>query len=128
SSNSGIYADGSGIRDTSDYTISGSGIAMAYGQTITKVENLNYMVEIDPREAIAIRKQYNWGRQPFEGGVVMPDNKTVYMGADNTPGLFSKFVADVAGDFTEGTIYFYKADAPSKWVELDNSDLDNMLD
>ncbi len=29
--------------------------------------------------------EYNWGRQPFEGGVIMPDNQTVYLGADNTP-------------------------------------------
>lgn len=127
SSNAAIYSDGSGIRDTSDFTISGSGIAMADGETIKKVQNMNYMVEIDPREAVAVRKQYNWGRQPFEGGVVMPDNKTVYLGADNTPGILSKFVADAAGDFTEGTTYFYKEDAPGKWVEIDNSDLDVML-
>jgi hypothetical protein len=68
------------------------------------------MVEIDPREAVAIRKQYNWGRQPFEGGVIMPDNKTVYLGADNTPAIFTKFVADVAGDFTSGTFYVYRED------------------
>jgi secreted PhoX family phosphatase len=126
-SNDDIYGGGEGVRDTSDFTISGSGIAMADGQTIRKYENFNYMVEIDPREAIAVRKQYNWGRQPFEGGIVMPDNKTVYMGGDNTPGIFTKFVADVAGDFTEGTTYFYKEDAAEKWVEIDNSDLDNML-
>lgn len=126
-SNAAIYSDGAGIRDTSDFTITGSGIAMADGATIKKVQNMNYMVEIDPREATAVRKQYNWGRQPFEGGQVMPDNKTVYLGADNTPGVLTKFVADVAGDFTEGTTYFYKADAPGKWVEIDNTDLDVML-
>ena len=100
---------------------------MADGQTIAKYENFNYMVEVDPIEAVAIRKQYNWGRQPFEGGVVMPDNKTVYLGADNTPGIFTKFVADTEGDFTEGNTYFYKEDDPNKRVEIDNSDMTTML-
>ncbi|WNJ18944.1 alkaline phosphatase PhoX [Pontibacter sp. G13] len=125
--NASIYASGAGVLDTSDYTIAGSGIAIADGQTVARYENFNYMVEIDPREAVAIRKQYNWGRQPFEGGTVMPDNKTVYLGADATPGFLTKFVADVAGDFTVGTTYVYKQDDPNNWVEIDNSDFNNML-
>ena len=127
SNNAGIYSGGAGFRDTSDYTIS-SDIAMADGVTVKRYENLNYMVEIDPKEAVAVRKQYNWGRQPFEGGTVMPDNKTVYMGADDTPGILTKFVADTPGDFTSGTLYAYKQDAPTKWVEIDNSSMSNMLD
>lgn len=126
-SNSHIYDDGEGVRDTMPYTIAGSGIDAADGVTIEKYQNFNYMVEIDPKEAVAVRKQYNWGRQPFEGGVVMPDNKTVYLGADNTPGIFTKFVADEAGDFTVGTTYFYKEDSEEKWIEIDNSDMDVML-
>ena len=123
-------------RDTGDFTI-GTGTANYAvsegfpgfdGQTIAKNENYNYMVEIDPVEAKAIRKQYNWGRQPFEGGTVMPDNKTVYLGADATPGFFSKFVANTANDFTSGKLYVYKHDgAPSKWIEIDNTDLNKML-
>ncbi|MEM6262370.1 MAG: alkaline phosphatase PhoX [Bacteroidota bacterium] len=97
------------------------------GDTIEKYQNYNYMVEIDPRQAVAVRKQYNWGRQPFEGGAVMPDNKTVYLGADATPGYFTKFEADVAGDFTKGKTYVYSHVAPTKWIEIDNTDLDKML-
>lgn len=124
-------------RDTSDFTI-GTGTANGQqapagfpgfdGETIKKYQNYNYMTEIDPRQARAIRKQYNWGRQPFEGGLVMPDNRTVYLTADNTPAFFTKFVADHAGDFTVGKTYVYKHDAsPSKWIEIDNSDLSKML-
>ncbi len=123
SSNSSIASDfwgNPGVSDTADFTISGSGIAAADGETIAKYENFNWMVEIDPREAVAIRKQYNWGRQPFEGGVVMPDNQTVFLGADNTPGVFSKFVADNPGDFTEGTLYVYRED--DKNLRLSHSD------
>ncbi len=110
SNNASIYAGGAGVLDTMDFTINGSGILMAEGQTIRKYENFNWMVEIDPVEAVAIRKQYNWGRQPFEGGVILPDNQTVYTGADNTPGILSKFVADTPGDFTSGKLYAYRAD------------------
>jgi secreted PhoX family phosphatase len=109
-SNASIYANGAGVLDTTDFTINGSGISIADGQTIKKFENFNWMVEIDPREAVAIRKQYNWGRQPFEGGVIMPDNQTVYTGADNTPGILSKFIADTPGDFTSGKLYAYRED------------------
>lgn len=123
-------------RDTSDFTIgtgtangqvSDAGFPGYNGETIKKYQNLNYMTEIDPREAKAIRKQYNWGRQAFEGGTVMPDNKTVYLAQDATPAFFTKFVADTPGDFTSGSTYVYKQDATNKWVEIDNSNLDNML-
>jgi secreted PhoX family phosphatase len=123
-------------RDTADFVI-GEGTAVnkvsggfdTYnGSTIKKYQNYNYMTEIDPRQAKAIRKQYNWGRQPFEGGVVLPDNKTVYLGSDNTPGHFSKFVADVPGDFNKGKLYVYKHDAPGKnWVEMPMDNMDQVI-
>lgn len=121
------YNNVQGVRDTMDFTIQNSGIAMADGQTVRKYQNFNYMVEIDPREAKAIRKQYNWGRQEFEGGVVMPDNKTVYLGVDATPAFFSKFVASTAGDFTSGTLYVYKQGAQNPWVEMETGNISNVL-
>ncbi|MDX1909476.1 MAG: DUF839 domain-containing protein [Bacteroidia bacterium] len=130
--NSAIYSSGAGVRDTSDFVIgttTPNGFPGFNGQSLKKYQNLNYMVEIDPRQAKAIRKQYNWGRQEFEGGVVMPDNKTVYLGADATPGFFSKFVATTAGDFTVGNLYVYKHDntGADKWVQIDNTVLSNMV-
>jgi len=119
------------FRNTTDFVIgttSSAGFPGFNGETIQRVQNLNYMVEIDPREAKAVRKQYNWGRQPFEGGTVMADNKTVYLGTDDTPGLFTKFIAATAGDFTSGTTYAYKHDATgSKWIQMDNTNLEEML-
>lgn len=126
--NGSIYSGGNGVRDTADFTISGSGIAGTFdGETIKKFENFNYMVEIDPKEAKAIRKQYNWGRQPFEGGAVAADNKTVYLGADDVPAFFSKFVADNEGDFTSGKLYAYKQEAAEKWVEIANGSIEEAL-
>lgn len=104
-------------RDKSDFiigqgTVNGqkapAGFPGFNGEQIEKYQNYNYMTEIDPKQAIAVRKQYNWGRQAFEGGVVLEDNKTVYLGVDNTPGFFTKFVADVPGDFTKGKTYVYR--------------------
>lgn len=116
-----------GVRDLSDYTIS-SDIPGFDGLTLPKFENFNWMVEIDPREAKAIRKQYNWGRQGFEGGTVSPDNKTVYLGVDATPAFWVKFEADTPGDFTRGKTYVFKHDAAEKWIEIDNTDPDKMRD
>lgn len=116
-----------GVRDTADYTIS-SDIPGFDGLTVQKFQNFNWMVEVDPREAKAIRKQYNWGRQGFEGGAILSDNQTVILGEDGTPGWVTKFVADTPGDFTKGKTYVYKHDDPNKWVELNNADTDAMLE
>lgn len=128
-SNESIFDDGNGVRDISDFTIKYTDFPMANFQTIPKYQNFNWMVEIDPRAAKAVRKQYNWGRQPFEGGTIANDNQTVYIGADATPGFFTRFVADTPGDFTKGTTYVYKHDAAGEpWVEIDNADFNKMLE
>ncbi len=107
-----------GVRDTADFVVS-SDIPGWDGRTLKKYENFNWMVEIDPREAVAIRKQYNWGRQPFEGGVIDRSNKIVYLGPDATPGFFGMFVAATPGDFNKGTLFAYKHDKPGyNWVPI----------
>jgi secreted PhoX family phosphatase len=121
---------GPGLRDTSDCTIRTDLAGDFNGKTIRRYQNFNWMVEIDPREAVALRKQYNWGRQSFEGGVVLPDNQTVLLCEDDTPGLFTKFVADQAGDFTRGKTFVYRQHengTSGLWIEIDNRRLDNML-
>jgi secreted PhoX family phosphatase len=120
-------AAGSFLRDTTDFIIDAPEFPAFDGKTIKKYQNLNWMVEIDPKQAKAIRKQYNWGRLFYEGGAISSDNRTVYMGEDATPGLFTKFVADVPGDFTKGKFYVYAHTKNPKWVELDNTDLNVML-
>ncbi|MDX1941978.1 MAG: DUF839 domain-containing protein, partial [Saprospiraceae bacterium] len=117
-----------GVRDTADFVIK-SDIPGFDGITIKKFENFNWMVEIDPRQAKAIRKQYNWGKQGFEAGSITNDNKTVYLGVDATPAFWGKFEADVAGDFTKGKLFVYKASNPQgqRWVQIDNGSIDKML-
>ncbi len=117
-SNRGLFANGNGVRDTSDFIVK-SDLPGWDGVKLKRYENLNWMVEVDPIQAKAIRKQYNWGRQPFEGGSITPNMKRVYFGPDATPGFFGMFIADVAGDFSKGTLYAYKHDKPGyNWVPI----------
>lgn len=118
-------------RDTANFVIGVDGVDPNLpgfnGYSLKKYQNFNWMVEVDPKEAKAIRKQYNWGRQEYEGGAIADDNRTVYLGADRTPGLFTKFVADVAGDFTKGKTYVYAHTQNPKWIEIDNTNPAKML-
>lgn len=118
-SNADAYNNGNGVRDTSNFTVTNSDIPGMNGMVLKKYQNFNYMTEIDPRQARAIRKQYNWGRQGFEGGAVEPGNRIVYLGPDDVPGFFGMFVANTPGDFTKGTLFAYKHDkAGWKWVPI----------
>jgi len=119
---------GQGVRDTADWKISSSINGDYNNRTIKKFQNFNWFVEIDPRTAKAVRKQYNWGRGGYEGGVIMPDNKTMYGFEDMSPGVFTKFIADVAGDFTKGTLYAYKKDALGGWILIPNNSIDSTLE
>ncbi|MCB0698670.1 MAG: T9SS type A sorting domain-containing protein [Chitinophagales bacterium] len=114
-------------RDTADYTISSTDFSFANGKTIKKYQNYNWLVQVDPKTGKALRKQYNWGRAGWEAGVVMDDNKTVYMFEDNTPGILARFVATTAGDFTKGQLSVYKHDgATSKWIDIEEN-LDTLI-
>lgn len=100
------------------------------GQRIKAFQNNGWMVKIDPKTGKALQKQYNWGRMSFEAGAISADNKTVYLAEDGTPGLFTKFVAEVAGDFTQGDLYVYNQTATGpdgKWIKMNNDDLTEMI-
>ena len=84
SSNERLHAYRGNIQypDTSDYvvkTFNGEEV----NQTVSRFENFNWMVEVDPVEARAIRKNYNMGRFGHEGGTAMDDQKTVYLTDDS---------------------------------------------
>ncbi|MBU2652122.1 MAG: DUF839 domain-containing protein [Bacteroidetes bacterium] len=127
------------IPDTTDWII-GQGVGaymdlpdapMFNGTTLARYQNMGWMVKIDPENAVALYKQYNWGRMSFEGGVLMPDNKTVFNFEDGTPGLLTKFVGNAPGDFINGKLFVYKHDlndpVNGNWIEVDNTDMDKML-
>jgi uncharacterized protein len=107
-----------GFRDTTDVVVS-TDVPGFNGTQLKRYQTLNWMVEIDPRQARAIRKQYNWARQPFEGGAVEPGNRIVYLGPDDVPGFFGMFVANQPGNFNSGTLFAYKHDKQGyNWVPI----------
>jgi len=68
-----------------------------------------YIVEIaDPAGTPTPVKQFAMGRYSHENTVVMPDRKTAYLSDDGTGVVFYKFIADVAGDLSSGTLYAAK--------------------
>ena len=128
--NKAINSNGTGFIDTTDFVIgttTPAGFPGFNGKTLKRYQNLNWMVEVDPKNAKSVRKQYNWGRAGWEGGVIMSDNKTVYLFEDGSPGILAKFVATTADDFTAGQLYVYKHDAPNKWISIENN-LDTLVD
>ena len=118
-----------GVRDIRPWAVQAPEFPFIHQDTIAKYQNFNWMVEIDPRQARAVRKQYNWGRQGFEGGVVSADNKYVYLGVDATPAFFLRFTAATPGDFTQGILEVYKHDAvgDTKWIPIDNDRTEAVL-
>jgi secreted PhoX family phosphatase len=116
-------AAGYGVRDTAWYKIDAPEFPLVDGDSIPKYMNFNYMTEIDPKEAVAIRKQYNWGKAGWEGGAISNDGKYVYLGIDATPAPWVRFEADTPFDFTQGTLTVYKEDNPvgQRWIEVPES-------
>ncbi len=96
-----------------------------------------YIVEItNPTDGVLANvvpnKLETLGRFSHENSVVMPDLKTVFLSDDGSGVVFFKFVADVAGDLSSGTLYGAKVtqangvNDPSEaafaieWIELAN--------
>ncbi len=112
---------GYGVRDTSMFTINAPEMPIVDGMTINKHENFNYMVEIDPKQAKAIRKQYNWGRAGWEGGAITEDGKYAYLGIDSAPAPFVRVTAKTPWDFTDVILEVYKHDnaVGERWIEIE---------
>ncbi|MEZ5008923.1 MAG: DUF839 domain-containing protein [Chitinophagales bacterium] len=126
--NYAINKDGTGIRDTSDFTVkifNGETV----NQPIKKFENFDWMVEVDVKNAKAIRKNYNMGRYQHEGGTVLPDGKTVFLTDDTPPGYIFKFVANQSFDLSVGQLYVYKQSEDGltgEWLKMP-MELDAMI-
>jgi len=115
-SNLDAYLGGKDIRDTSDFVVKTQG----FDDTLKRHQALGWMVEIDPVAKTA-RKLYRMGRFSHEGGILLPDDRTVILTDDNTPAVLFKFVAKTAKDFTEGQLYAYQQSADGatgSWIEL----------
>ncbi len=83
-----------------------------------------WIVELIPQPVgTEVVKRYALGRFSHENSIVMPDQKTVYHGDDGTDRVLYKFVADVEGDLSAGTLYAAKVTQDGDtlnltWIEL----------
>ncbi|MES2629168.1 MAG: alkaline phosphatase PhoX, partial [Bacteroidota bacterium] len=117
-----------GFRDTADFVIP-AGNAFA-GTTLKRYENFGWLVAVDPVTGLAKEKYYKMGRLSHEGAWFQKNGKTVYITDDNTPGVFLKFEATVANNYTDGQLYAYKQNTNSEsgtWVALP-MDLNSLKD
>ena len=126
---SNAVLDAQGVSDTSDWTVTTFN-GNTVNTDIPKYMNYQYMVEVDVKAAKAIRKNYNMGRYDHEGGWIASDRRTVYLSDDYSSGsVLFRFVADVAENFSKGTLYAYKQSADGEsgeWMAL-NMDLNTMM-
>ncbi|MEC9422879.1 MAG: alkaline phosphatase PhoX, partial [Nitrospinota bacterium] len=88
-------------------------------------------IKLDSVEKPEVKKRYAMGRASFELGVVMPDERTVYLADDASDGVRLMFIADNPRDLTSGTLYAAKwqqtrdfdgGQADLKWIKLGQSD------
>ena len=64
-----------------------------------------FEVSVSNKGAAHFIKHYSMGRLANELGVVMPDQRTVYMGDDGRDTVMFMFVADQPGNLSAGTLY-----------------------
>ena len=66
-----------------------------------------YIVELTPQTdgSTQIVKHYAMGRKSNESAWIAPDNRTAYFGDDESDAVLFKFIADVPGDLSAGTLY-----------------------
>ena len=105
-----LYFDNTADWNNADYEHSGDVASLeSYLGHYPNPYRYGYIVEItNPAGSATPIKLFTLGRFSHENGVVMPDQRTVYLSDDGTDVVFYKFVADRAGDLTSGTLYAAK--------------------
>lgn len=114
------------------------------GGTFPNPYDYGYIVEVtEPTAAAPVPvKHFTLGRVAHENPIIMPDEKTVYLTDDGGFKGFYKFVADVAGDLSAGTLYAAKVTQDAgvtdsaeagfdiSWIELgssNNADIETFI-
>jgi hypothetical protein len=81
-------------------------------------QDVGWLVEVDPATASVIdygngqEKLWAMGKMNHENVVVADDQLTAYYGEDGGTDCVYKFVADTAGNLSEGSLYVLKLDDP----------------
>ncbi len=122
---SGTVTDWGTLMSCEEYNALGDGNMDGYNDA-------GWCVEIDPVTRKVINhlgglpiadKLWALGNYKHENIVIHANRRTAYLGADSNPGYLYKFVANVAEDFSSGSLYVYKELTPTtgEWVLLDNT-------
>jgi len=86
-----------------------------------------WCIEIDPAAKVVVNNQKLWrlGNMKHENVVIHQNERTVYFGEDlPTGGNVYKFVANTAGDLTNGSLYVLQASivtGTGQWLMLNNN-------
>ena len=92
-------------------------------------------VTVQENGSYSVTKHYAIGRMAIELAYVMPDQKTVYISDDGTNVGFFMFIADTAGDLSQGTLYAAQLNQTAAtdggsfditWVDLGHADFDTI--
>ena len=85
--------------------------------------DIGWCIEISPETKTVIDKLWALGNFRHENVVIHQNERTLYQGADSTPGYLYKFVADTPGDLSSGALYVYSGakNGSGNWVQLANA-------
>ncbi len=88
-------------------------------------------IQVDSEGKTQVFKRYAMGRISLELGIVMPDERTVYLSDDAVDGIRLMFIADRKKDLTSGTLYAAKwfqtkafggGEADLGWIKLGHTE------
>jgi secreted PhoX family phosphatase len=128
SSNSAMRNNGNGFADTTDVQVPVFN-GQVVNRTLKRFQAMNWVTEVNPVTAQAVKKHYNMGRYQKEMAYSMPDGRTTYIAHDATPAVLFKFVSDTVGNYNKGQLYGYQQSADGNsgtWIPIP-MDLDTML-
>ncbi len=85
--------------------------------------DIGWCIEIDPATKTVLRKLWALGNFKHENVSIHSNLRTVYQGADSTPGYLYKFVANNEEDLSSGLLYVYQGakDGAGNWILLNNT-------
>lgn len=89
--------------------------------TLKKYQELNWITEIDPVAAVAVRKQYTMGK--FGHTNVLKTVAGFIMTSNTMPSVLFKYEAQELDDPSQGELKFYKQekDGHGEWISLSDS-------
>lgn len=129
--NTGLTSEEYPSETPDDWALGSSGGAMSdYLGRPANPYDYGYNIELIPSSGVGttVVKRYAMGRFSQEMAEVMPDGMTAYYGDDGSNRILYRFVADVAGDLSVGTLYAAKINQQDggvlgiEWLELGYGD------